>query len=165
MSRVVSRNYEHVFFSALAPATHVRPHHGPTNKKLRCQLPLIVPSGNGNRCWLRVHDQVVHLEEGKCIVFDDSFEHEAINESKTEPRIILIFDVWHPDLSESEVRFLNYLSRQRRAAWRRHRATAEETTINTMITLEEANTDFYSVIEAGRRAKDRVSTDEVWGSD
>jgi hypothetical protein len=28
-------NYNHAFFSALSPATHITKHHGPTNKKLR----------------------------------------------------------------------------------------------------------------------------------
>ena len=32
------------FFSALTPGSHILKHHGPTNKKLRVQLPLIVPN-------------------------------------------------------------------------------------------------------------------------
>jgi aspartate beta-hydroxylase len=34
-------------------------------------------------------------------VFDDSFEHEAWNEGAGE-RIVLIVDIWHPDLTPSE---------------------------------------------------------------
>ena len=34
---------------ALAPSTHVASHHGSTNKKLRCHLPLKVPVWNSNR--------------------------------------------------------------------------------------------------------------------
>ncbi len=37
-------------------------------------------------------------EEGKVIVFDDSFEHEVWNDSKQE-RIVLLLNFWHPDLS------------------------------------------------------------------
>lgn len=44
--------YQHSFFSAMAPQTHITPHHGPTNKKLRVHLPLLVPEGGG--CWLEV---------------------------------------------------------------------------------------------------------------
>ena len=129
------------------------------------------PSG---RCWLRVADQKVYLEEGKvrqyhdaisaficacmycycvcyrvlyctaytsppqsiigycyyhhnvilvqCILFDDSFEHEAgydVEEggnpmitysmdpaqSQTQPvvRVVLIADIWHPDFTNEEV--------------------------------------------------------------
>lgn len=54
--------------------------------------------------WLRVADQTKLLSEGQCVVFDDSFQHEAGNLSTTAPRIVLIIDVWHPDFSDEEVR-------------------------------------------------------------
>jgi hypothetical protein len=47
------------------------------------------------------------LVEGKCFVFDDSFQHEAFNDcaldSGCPPRVILIVDFWHPDLTDDEV--------------------------------------------------------------
>ena len=47
------------------------------------------------------------LEEGKCFVFDDSFRHEAFNDCTSDngcpPRVILIVDFWHPDLTDEEV--------------------------------------------------------------
>lgn len=39
---------------------------------------------------------------GKCLVFDDSYEHEVWNRTEGE-RVLLLFDLWHPDLVE-EVR-------------------------------------------------------------
>jgi aspartate beta-hydroxylase len=113
----VPRQYRHALFSALAPDTHVKPHCGPTNKKLRCHLPLYVPRGSAaggeeqtgvwteapSTPWLRVGAEYRALEEGKCVLFDDSFEHEACNTSPSEPRVVLIVDVWHPDLSDEEV--------------------------------------------------------------
>lgn len=83
-------------------------HHGPTNKKLRCHLPLFVPrdDNTGESCaWIRVGDEKVYFEEGQCIIFDDSYEHEAGNDHHTKSRIVLIFDVWHPDLSSTEVHY------------------------------------------------------------
>lgn len=44
------------------------------------------------------------LQEGKCVIFDDSFLHEAANLSD-KPRVVLIVDVWHPDLTSVEVIF------------------------------------------------------------
>jgi len=38
-------------------------------------------------------------------VFDDSIEHEASNTSQ-EPRIVLIFDIWRPELSDDERRLV-----------------------------------------------------------
>lgn len=98
--KTLSNNYHHSFISALAPNTHIEPHNGPTNKKLRCQLPLIVPSDG--QSWLRVGNVTNILEEGKCIIFDDSFEHEAANES-SKPRVVLVFDIWHPEFTSKEV--------------------------------------------------------------
>jgi len=58
----IPTQYRHAFFSSLAPRTHIKTHNGPTNKKLRLQLPLVLPEG---ACRLRVGDEVVVLEEGE----------------------------------------------------------------------------------------------------
>ncbi|WP_374529332.1 aspartyl/asparaginyl beta-hydroxylase domain-containing protein [Novosphingobium sp.] len=84
-------------FSLLAPRTAIPPHGGVANTRLLCHLPLVVPG----KCWFRVGDQVRDWERGKPWVFDDSIEHEAMNETD-ELRVILIFDVWYPDLSPAE---------------------------------------------------------------
>lgn len=39
--------------------------------------------------------------EGEIIIFDDSFEHEVWHNG-TESRIVLIVDVWHPELTDNE---------------------------------------------------------------
>ena len=48
---------------------------------------------------MRVADQILHWEDGKMIIFDESFEHEVLyyNE-RNESRLVLYFDFWHPDL-------------------------------------------------------------------
>jgi len=48
LSEAIPRDYHHCLFSAVSSGTHILPHHGPTNKKLRIHLPIIVPSINGN---------------------------------------------------------------------------------------------------------------------
>ena len=85
------------FFSVLAPRTRIPPHTGVTNARLIVHLPLVVPSG----CSYRVGAERREWREGKAWVFDDSFEHEALNDSD-EPRILLIFDVWNCFLSVAE---------------------------------------------------------------
>jgi aspartate beta-hydroxylase len=86
-----------VFFSLLKPGTHIPPHTGVTNTRLIVHLPLIVPDG----CWFRVGNETREVKEGQAWVFDDTIEHEAKNESD-QPRIILIFDVWNPNIREAE---------------------------------------------------------------
>jgi aspartyl/asparaginyl beta-hydroxylase (cupin superfamily) len=84
-------------FSILAPHTHIQPHHGMLNTRLICHLPLIVPTG----CRLRVGNHTRTVEAGKMLIFDDSIEHEAWNDSDAI-RVVLIFEIWRPELSAAE---------------------------------------------------------------
>lgn len=91
------------FFSILAPGTHICAHCGPGNFRLRLHLGLHVPQEEG--CRIRCSDQIRTWQKGKVLVLDDSFEHEVWN-ATSSPRIALCVDIWHPDFSEAEVRFL-----------------------------------------------------------
>jgi aspartate beta-hydroxylase len=84
-------------YSVLRPGTHILPHRGVTNTRLVTHLPLIVPPD----CALRVGGQTHVWEEGRCVTFDDTFEHEAWNRS-AQTRVVLIMDSWNPDLTEAE---------------------------------------------------------------
>lgn len=42
------------------------------------------------------------------MIFDDSFEHEVWHNG-TSPRLILIVDVWHPELTLEERKMLTSL--------------------------------------------------------
>ncbi|ROT70854.1 hypothetical protein C7M84_010873 [Penaeus vannamei] len=86
-----------VKFSVMYPGTHVHAHTGPTNCRLRAHLGLLVPEG----LHLRVGETNQSWAEGRVIVFDDSWEHEVWHEGDS-PRLILIVDVWHPELTEEE---------------------------------------------------------------
>ncbi|MCA3693741.1 aspartyl/asparaginyl beta-hydroxylase domain-containing protein [Aquidulcibacter sp.] len=86
-----------VLFSKLTPGAWIAPHTGFLNSRLVCHLPLLVPDG----CWFRVGNQVRLWERGKAWVFDDTIEHEARNQG-TGTRVVLIFNIWHPDLTEEE---------------------------------------------------------------
>jgi aspartyl/asparaginyl beta-hydroxylase (cupin superfamily) len=88
-----------VMFSLLRPGARINPHTGTHNTRLVCHLPLIVPPG----CGFRVGNDVRQWEEGKLLIFDDTIEHEAWNGSDRD-RMVLIFDIWRPELSEQERR-------------------------------------------------------------
>jgi aspartyl/asparaginyl beta-hydroxylase (cupin superfamily) len=85
------------FFSLLRPGAHIPPHTGVSNTRAIIHLPLVVPPG----CAFRVGAETRPWVEGEAFAFDDTIEHEAWNRS-TEPRIVLIFDVWNPHLTEAE---------------------------------------------------------------
>jgi hypothetical protein len=87
----------HVYFSVLSRGTHIKPHCGPTNVRLRCHFGLVVPYGSR----LRVGSATQSWQPGKCLIFDDSFEHEVWNVADGD-RIVLILDAWHPELTDGE---------------------------------------------------------------
>jgi aspartyl/asparaginyl beta-hydroxylase (cupin superfamily) len=87
-----------VLFSLLQPGAHIPPHHGFTNARFICHLPLIVPDG----CAMRVGAETREWVEGRACAFDDSVEHEAWNRNADRLRVVLIFDVWRPELSDLE---------------------------------------------------------------
>jgi aspartyl/asparaginyl beta-hydroxylase (cupin superfamily) len=81
-------------FSRLAPHTHVKPHVGWTASVYRLHLPLAVPPG----CRLRVAGETRAWHEGRCLMFDDTVEHEAWNDSEL-PRGVLLLDFLRPGVS------------------------------------------------------------------
>lgn len=78
-------------FSSLAPGTHIQPHVGYSNTVLRCHLGLSVPDG----CALRVGTQTHSWQNGKCLLFDDTTEHEAWNYGNAS-RVVLLIDLQRP---------------------------------------------------------------------
>ncbi len=97
-------NAPEVFFSVLKPGAHIRPHHGVANTKLAVHLALIVPED----CALRCGPETRGWSEGQCIIFDDSFEHEAWNRGDSL-RAVLILETWNPNLSGAEKTALTLL--------------------------------------------------------
>jgi aspartyl/asparaginyl beta-hydroxylase (cupin superfamily) len=84
-------------YSLLKPGTHIQPHNGLLNTRLICHIPLIVPGD----CALRVGNETREWRTGEALIFDDSFEHEAWNRSD-RTRIILLFEIWRPEISADE---------------------------------------------------------------
>lgn len=84
-------------FSVLDARTRIPPHTGVNNTRLIVHLPLIVPPG----CGFRVGAEQREWEPGKSLIFDDTIEHEAWNDSDTL-RAVLILDIWNPAVSVAE---------------------------------------------------------------
>jgi aspartyl/asparaginyl beta-hydroxylase (cupin superfamily) len=96
LCRVTNRSPS-VLFSLLRPGAHIPAHNGMVNTRLIGHLPLIVPRG----CEFRVGNETREWVEGRAWMFDDTIEHEAWNRS-AETRVILLFEVWRPELSVDE---------------------------------------------------------------
>lgn len=83
-------NLVQAFFSVLDPGKSIPLHEGPYYGYLRYHLALRVPRENPP-CII-VNSQKHEWKEGEAVMFDDSWPHEVINNSK-EHRVVLIVDV------------------------------------------------------------------------
>ncbi len=97
-------------FSALQPHTHIPPHTGSSNVRLLVHLPLILPGP----ARFRVGNTIRDWKMGEAWVFDDTIEHEAWNDAD-EMRVILIFDIWNPFLSDGEKALITAMMQAQRA--------------------------------------------------
>jgi ornithine lipid ester-linked acyl 2-hydroxylase len=73
--------------SSFAKGTHLYPHRGEMPGVLRCHLPLVVPRGD---VAIRAGEELRRWQEGRCLVFDDTFEHEAWNHADGERIVLLV---------------------------------------------------------------------------
>lgn len=95
---------------------------------------------------MRVGDEIRHPKAGECIIFDDSFNHEAWHDGDST-RLILILDFWHPDLTDDEVKLFSVLQK---AKLKGERSMSEKMG-------EEDN--LWSIIE---KAKGLIETNDDW---
>ncbi|KAL7468868.1 hypothetical protein ACHAXS_012886 [Conticribra weissflogii] len=96
------------FFASMKPHTSIKPHSDFTNFVLTSHLPLVIPENGNNKCRLSVGDETRQWLEGNVMMFDTSIYHDAINDSD-EMRYILMFRVWHPDLTKEEKEALQFI--------------------------------------------------------
>ena len=89
-------------WSRLRPGAHIAPHHGMLNTRLICHVPIRTVTG----CTLRVGNETREWRDGVPLIFDDSVEHEARN-SGTADRVVLLFEIWRPDIPEEDRRVLS----------------------------------------------------------
>ncbi len=80
-----------VLFSSMAPGKHIPPHHGRNHGVIRTQIGLDIPEPQ--KTGLRVENITVKLKNKEVFLFDDTFEHEAWNESDSYRTVIIIDSV------------------------------------------------------------------------
>jgi beta-hydroxylase len=82
------------FYSIMDPGTRVPRHKGFTKALLNLHLGLRVPAGVKD-CGIRVADQDHGWEEGRILMFDETFPHEVWNDTD-QPRAVLFIQVLRP---------------------------------------------------------------------
>lgn len=86
-------------YSFLAPGKHVPEHRGPFRGVLRFHLGLSMPrDAKGNLGAILWIDHKPHLlDNGECLLWDDTFPHELLN-TTDQVRAVLLLDVWRPEM-------------------------------------------------------------------
>ena len=85
------------YLSIMKPITSLDKHFGPSNIRLRCHLPIVLPDST-EACFIRVGGEIKFWKEGELLIFDDTYEHESCNLSEVHDRVIMVFDIWHPEI-------------------------------------------------------------------
>ena len=93
--------------SILPPRTHIPRHVGYYKGVLRYMLAIEVPKQLPSKqdVYLCVNDQTVHWEEGRSVMFDDTFPHKVYNNTD-QRRIVLYMDI-RRKLSSPVANFFN----------------------------------------------------------
>lgn len=100
--------FAYSFYSLLKDKTEIEHHYGPCNIRLRIHLGIDIPDNSkneGSECKVEISGKDYFWENGKAIIFDDTYIHSVVNKSGKN-RIILLLDVWHPDLYDHEKKAL-----------------------------------------------------------
>lgn len=84
-------------FSTLTAGAVIPPHCDLWNFSINLHLAVDIPAG----CGLRVAGEERTWTEGKCLLFDYSYLHEAWNRG-SRPRTCLLLDLWHPEVTAPE---------------------------------------------------------------
>lgn len=88
------KNIVSAYFSVIGPQKMLMPHEGPWCGILRIHLGIDIPTG-GSGCTLVVKEQEYKWKEGECVVFDDTYEHFAVN-ATSKDRVVLFLDFMRP---------------------------------------------------------------------
>ena len=85
--------------SFLAPHKHIPPHRGPFRGIMRFHLGLVIPKQPDGRpaTIMMINHEERRIADGECMLWDDTFEHEVMNNSD-QPRVALLLDVWRPQM-------------------------------------------------------------------
>lgn len=93
--------FAYSFMSTLKAGTTIAPHFGPANIRLRVHFPITVPAGTQQQIGIKLAGETRQWMKHQPMLFDDCYEHGVWNLTN-EDRVVLLFDIWHPELSQAE---------------------------------------------------------------
>lgn len=96
--------YGWLFISILDPGAHIPRHRGRYNHKLTCHIGI----DGLDDCYFMIDGKKMKWEKGGYFVFNDFSYHEVIHNGDKN-RVVLIFDLFHPELKNYEINQIKYM--------------------------------------------------------
>jgi hypothetical protein len=96
--------YGWLFISILEPGAHIPRHRGRYNHKLTCHIGI----DGLDDCYFIIDGKKIKWERGQYFVFNDFSYHEVIHNGDKN-RVVLIFDLFHPELTNEEIKQIKYI--------------------------------------------------------
>jgi Aspartyl/Asparaginyl beta-hydroxylase len=97
-----------IMFAVLPPNYSMHRHTDHGNLVLASHLGIDIPYSGENKCRLEVGDMEKQWINGEMLLFDSSIYHRAVNDAD-RMRVVLLINVWHPELSEVERQALEFI--------------------------------------------------------
>jgi hypothetical protein len=105
--------YGWAFISILKPGTEIPKHRGRYNHKLTCHIGIDGLEGCkfyiDNHTDNHINNKCIQWEKGEYFIFNDFSYHNVCHDGKRD-RIVLIFDLFHPELSYNEIESIKLLN-------------------------------------------------------
>ncbi|KAL9186035.1 hypothetical protein ACHAXT_005273 [Thalassiosira profunda] len=108
-------------FNRQQPGSGIPLHSDGNNMWLTCQMGIKVPSKITNEAGeevpsahIRVGPETRHWEEGQCLLYDTTYEHETFNAHPTEERVVLHVDFFNTlAMTKLEIDVMKYMYEMR----------------------------------------------------
>lgn len=95
-------------FNRQNPNSGIPLHSDGNNMWLTCQMGIKVPENQ--KAYIRVGPETRRWKRGECLVYDTTYEHETMNESETEERVVLHIDFFNTlAMTREEIEIMRYI--------------------------------------------------------
>ena len=99
-------------FSRQQPSSGIPLHSDGNNMWLTCQMGIKIPEGK--KAYIRVGPETRYWSNGKCLLYDTTYEHETVNGSTEEERVVLHVDFFNTlAMKPSEIQVMQYIYEMR----------------------------------------------------
>ena len=97
-------------FNRQKPGSGIPLHSDGNNMWLTCQMGIKVPEDQ--KAWIRVGPETKHWAEGKCLLYDTTYEHETMNDHPDQERVVLHVDFFNTlKMTPIEIEVMQYIYR------------------------------------------------------